>query len=192
VEDGIVTVTIECARGQTVRTRIDRGSPEVVRPLPDGVAYPANYGYATGTRADDGEPIDVFVLGEPRAPLTVVTARVVGAVEFWDARGADEKLVAVPCGPAREPDDTTGVTSDAPDPAWADDVAAIAAFLVAYKPPEKPHRVGRVLGPTAARALLAKARRRARDASVTDEQGVKGGLDGSGPVQGGATRGSMA
>lgn len=145
---------MECRKGQTVRTRIDRGAPEAVRVLPPGVAYPANYGYAEGTRAADGEAIDVFLLGDPVAPLTRVRGRVIAAIEFWDARGEDEKLVALPVaatGPRRPGTEDLG-------PDLGAEMGRIAAFLEAYKPPEAPHRVGRLLGPPEAWSLLRRAR----------------------------------
>lgn len=161
-----VAVVIECRIGQAVRTRIDHGTPEVVRSLPAGVVYPANYGYAEGTRAADGEAIDVFVLGEGLDPLARMEGRVVAAVEFWDARGEDEKLIALPIdcsGTVDGGEAVQGAEPDNPDPALAEALSAITRFLEAYKPPEAPHRVGRVLGPRAALGLLERARQRARN-----------------------------
>lgn len=164
-----IEVTVECTLGQEVRTRIDRGVPEVVRPLPAGIRYPANYGYVEGTQAADGEAIDVFLVSEPLEPLSRVPARVVAAIEFWDARGEDEKLVAVPLGWADVPKgpmtDASATNrartgrSDDPPASLARTLREIQRFLADYKPPEAPHRVGRLLGPRSALGLLRRARR---------------------------------
>ena len=54
--EATVDVVIECDRGQSSRTRLDRlGRSVVVRPLPPGVDYPCNYGYVEATRVADGE-----------------------------------------------------------------------------------------------------------------------------------------
>lgn len=139
---------LECARGQGVRTRLDgRGGSVVVRSLPAGVVYPYNYGYVEGTRAEDGEELDVFVLGPSRPPATRLRVEVVGAVAFADRRGDDPKLLAVPAGWAgREP--------------VAAAAARVAEFLRRYKDDAEPRRVGGAVGQEAALSLLAAARRR--------------------------------
>lgn len=159
-KDPEIEVVVECRKGQTVRTRIDRGTSEVVRRLPPGVAYPANYGYVEGTRAADGEAIDVFLLGEPVDPVVRVRGRIVAAIEFWDGRGEDEKLIAVPIRTGGAGCLSEGQASPVGDGAESlqSTLGRIRSFLEAYKPPEAPHRVGRILDSGAALSLLARAR----------------------------------
>ena len=63
--------------------------------------YPANYGFVPQTLWDDGDPLDVLVLGyEPLVPGTLVEARPIGALDMIDGGEGDIKILAVP---ARDP-----------------------------------------------------------------------------------------
>ena len=55
------------------------------------IFYSVNYGYVPGTLSGDGEPVDVYILGEDRA-LGEVSAHVVGIVHREDDN--EDKLVA--------------------------------------------------------------------------------------------------
>ena len=59
------------------------------------IAYPINYGYIPGTKAGDGEPQDVYILGV-QEPLSTFTGRIIGAVRRKNDR--EDKLVAAPEG----------------------------------------------------------------------------------------------
>ena len=60
------------------------------------VYYPADYGFIPRTFCDDGDPLDVLVLGqEPVTPLTLVEARAIGVMRMRDEKGIDDKIVAV-------------------------------------------------------------------------------------------------
>ena len=64
--------------------------------LHSAVYYPANYGFIPQTLADDGDPLDVLVLGaEPVYPLTLVAARAIGLMTMKDQEEMDHKIVAV-------------------------------------------------------------------------------------------------
>jgi inorganic pyrophosphatase len=64
--------------------------------LYSAVHYPADYGFIPRTYCDDGDPLDVLVLGqEPVYPLTVVQARAVGVMRMRDDKGIDDKIIAV-------------------------------------------------------------------------------------------------
>ena len=64
--------------------------------LYSAVYYPADYGFIPRTYCDDGDPLDVLVLGqEPVYPLTIVEARAVGVMRMRDEKGIDDKIVAV-------------------------------------------------------------------------------------------------
>jgi inorganic pyrophosphatase len=66
------------------------------RVLFSAVHYPANYGFIPRTYCDDGDALDVLVLGqEPVHPLTLVDSRAVGVMRMRDEKGIDDKIVAV-------------------------------------------------------------------------------------------------
>ena len=48
------------------------------------------------TYCDDGDPLDVLVLGqEPVVPLCVLRARAIGVITMRDDKGQDDKIIAV-------------------------------------------------------------------------------------------------
>lgn len=66
------------------------------RVLYSSVRYPANYGFIPRSYCDDGDPLDVLVLGqEAVTPLTIVFVRPVGLMHMRDGGKADDKILAV-------------------------------------------------------------------------------------------------
>jgi inorganic pyrophosphatase len=60
------------------------------------VHYPANYGFIPRTYCDDGDPLDVLVLGqEPVVPMCIMRARAIGRMQMVDEKGIDDKIIAV-------------------------------------------------------------------------------------------------
>jgi inorganic pyrophosphatase len=50
--------------------------------LPRGAVFPFDFGFVPGTRAEDGDPLDVMVLGdEPTFTGCLVTVRLLGTIE---------------------------------------------------------------------------------------------------------------
>jgi len=91
-------VVIEIPKGSTNKYELDKetGLLRLDRVLYSAVHYPADYGFIPRTFCDDGDPLDVLVLGqEPVYPLTIVEARAVGAMRMRDEKGIDDKIVAV-------------------------------------------------------------------------------------------------
>lgn len=75
----------------------DAGAIMVDRFLYTSMFYPCNYGFVPHTLSDDGDPIDVMVIGRmPVQPGAVLPARVIGMLELEDEAGGDEKILAVP------------------------------------------------------------------------------------------------
>jgi inorganic pyrophosphatase len=121
--------------------------------LYSAVYYPADYGFIPRTYCDDGDPLDVLVLGEePVYPLTIVEARAIGVMRMRDEKGIDDKIVAV----------------SVHDPSFADytDKAQLPAhilrlvrrFFEDYKALEhKQVIVEDMLGPTEAVAIISEA-----------------------------------
>jgi inorganic pyrophosphatase len=64
--------------------------------------YPANYGFVPQTLWDDGDPLDVLVLGaEPLVPGCLVEARPIGVLDMVDGGEGDAKVLAVPVADPR-------------------------------------------------------------------------------------------
>lgn len=97
VADGFNCV-IEIPRGSKVKYELDKpsGLLKVDRILYSSVVYPANYGFIPRSYCDDGDPLDILVLGhEPVAPLTMMVARAIGVMHMRDEGKGDEKIIAV-------------------------------------------------------------------------------------------------
>jgi len=91
-------VIVEIPKGSTNKYELDKetGLLRLDRVLYSAVHYPADYGFIPRTYCEDGDPLDVLVLGqEPVYPLTIVQARAVGVMRMRDENGADDKIVAV-------------------------------------------------------------------------------------------------
>src|SRR6187431_3075628 len=102
VDDAVITTAfpavIEIPKGSTNKYELDKetGLLRLDRVLHSAVYYPADYGFIPRTYCDDGDPLDVLVLGqEPVYPLTIVQARAIGVMRMRDEKGIDDKIVAV-------------------------------------------------------------------------------------------------
>ncbi len=56
--------------------------------------YPANYGFVNNTLWDDGDALDVFVLGLPLHPTSQVEITPFAVIEMYDKGVSDYKLLA--------------------------------------------------------------------------------------------------
>jgi inorganic pyrophosphatase len=89
---------IEIPKGSKVKYELDKttGLLYLDRVLHSAVHYPANYGFLPRTFCDDGDPLDVLVLGqEPVVPLCVLRARAIGVLTMRDEKGQDDKIIAI-------------------------------------------------------------------------------------------------
>ena len=61
------------------------------------LAYPFAYGCIPRTWDEDGDPLDVEIVGvtEPLIPGSIVEARIVGVMKFDDGGEVDDKVIAV-------------------------------------------------------------------------------------------------
>lgn len=70
--------------------------------LPEGMAFPYDFGFLPSTLGDDGDPLDVLLLmDQPTFPGCLVPARLVGVIEGEQtekdgSRGRNDRLLAVP------------------------------------------------------------------------------------------------
>ena len=102
IDEALITsvfpAVIEIPKGSTNKYELDKetGLLRLDRALHSAVYYPADYGFIPRTYCDDGDPLDVLVLGaEPVYPLTIVEARAIGVMRMRDEKGVDDKVVAV-------------------------------------------------------------------------------------------------
>jgi inorganic pyrophosphatase len=89
---------IEIPKGSRVKYELDKptGLLKVSRVLYSAVFYPANYGFVPRTYCDDGDPLDVLVLGQEEvAPGVLLRARPIGVMRMRDDKGQDDKIIAV-------------------------------------------------------------------------------------------------
>ena len=95
-----VNAVIEIPQGgEPVKYELDKesGAIFVDRFLHTAMFYPGNYGFIPHTLADDGDPMDIIVVGPtPVVPGAVIRARPVGVLKMIDEAGGDEKILAVP------------------------------------------------------------------------------------------------
>ena len=100
----VVDVFVEIPRGSRAKYELDKKSGHIRldRVLHSSVHYPADYGFVMDTLAGDGDPLDaVVIVEEPTFPSCVVRARPIGTLFMRDAKGEDEKILAVPAGDPR-------------------------------------------------------------------------------------------
>jgi inorganic pyrophosphatase len=72
------------------------------RNLHSPVHYPGDYGFIPRTLAEDGDPLDVLVLGDaPTFPGCIYHARPIGLFEMLDQGIPDEKILAYATGNPR-------------------------------------------------------------------------------------------
>jgi inorganic pyrophosphatase len=97
-----VNVVVEIPQGSAlVKYEFDKesGTVFVDRFLHTAMFYPGNYGFVPHTLAQDGDPVDVLILGSIAVvPGAVVRCRPVGVLRMEDESGGDEKILAAPIG----------------------------------------------------------------------------------------------
>ena len=94
-----INVIIEIPKGSSIKYELDitNGLIFVDRILLGAMYYPCNYGSIPKTKEEDGDPVDVLVLGnDPIIPMAVIRARPVGVLLTEDEKGHDSKIVAAP------------------------------------------------------------------------------------------------
>ncbi len=93
-----LNVVIEIPKGSKVKYELDKptGLLKVDRILYSSMIYPANYGFVPRSYCDDGDPLDVLVLGyEAVHPLSIMRVRPIGVMHMVDEGKGDDKIIAV-------------------------------------------------------------------------------------------------
>jgi inorganic pyrophosphatase len=100
----IITAVIEIPQGGINKYEYDKKLHvfRLDRNLYSPVHYPGDYGFVPQTLAQDGDPLDILVLGDaPTFPGCIYHARVIGLFEMLDQGIKDEKVLAYATGNAR-------------------------------------------------------------------------------------------
>jgi len=82
--DDIFEVVVETPKGSHSKLKFepDRSAFRLSRVLPAGMAFPFDFGFLPGTKAEDGDPLDVLVLLDAPVPTgCIVETRLVGVLE---------------------------------------------------------------------------------------------------------------
>src|SRR5580765_7787343 len=83
-DEQYVYAVVETPRGSTCKLEFDPALRvfTLAKPLMAGLAYPYDFGFIPSTRAEDGDPLDVLVLGaDALFPGCLVTVRLVGVLQ---------------------------------------------------------------------------------------------------------------
>jgi inorganic pyrophosphatase len=83
-DSGLVRVVVDTPKGSRNKYTYDEtlGLYRLRKVLPLGSAFPYDFGFIPSTRAEDGDPLDVLLLGEDALlPGCLVTVRLVGGLQ---------------------------------------------------------------------------------------------------------------
>lgn len=126
----LVNAIIEVPKGSRNKYEYDEASGQIKldRVLFSSVHYPADYGFVTGTLAEDGDAVDILImLEEPTFSGCLIEARPIGMLRMEDDKGIDNKVLAVPVSDPRwgSCTDISGISSHLLD--------EIENFFLTYK-----------------------------------------------------------
>lgn len=95
-----VNVVVEIPfKADPVKYEVDKesGALFVDRFLHTAMYYPCNYGFIPNTLSQDGDPVDVMVVGRHAVAVgCVMRSRPIGVLMMEDEAGIDEKILCVP------------------------------------------------------------------------------------------------
>lgn len=83
-DDSTVRVVIETPKGCGNKYKFDPriGGFVLSKVLPEGMAFPYDFGFIPSTEGDDGDPVDVILLmDQPAFPGCIVESRLIGVIE---------------------------------------------------------------------------------------------------------------
>src|SRR5690242_17973231 len=79
-----LNVVVETPKGSRVKYayNLETDFFELKRALPEGMMFPFNFGFIPGTKAEDGDPLDILILNqEPLFPGCLLKARLIGVIK---------------------------------------------------------------------------------------------------------------
>lgn len=154
-----VNVIVETPAGSPVKYRYEEESGLFLfyKRLPAGMVFPFDFGFVPGTRAEDGDPLDVMLVGpDPALQGCLVTARLLGVLEAEQTETGstirNDRLIGVPETRKIRPPERT--LADLP----AGRIEQIERFFAVYNQAEGRtfRTIGR-RGPQVAARLVARA-----------------------------------
>jgi len=99
-----VNAIVEIPKGSSNKYEYDLQNEVFIldRVLYSPLYYPCDYGWIASTLSEDGDPLDVLILGShPTFTGCVVEARPLGALCMSDEHGTDYKILSVLCNDPR-------------------------------------------------------------------------------------------
>ncbi len=97
--DGVVNAIIEVGKGSIYKYELitESGQLKLDRVGYSSLAYPFTYGAIPQTWDEDGDPLDIEIVGvaETLVPGSLVEARIIGIMKFNDGGEQDDKVIAV-------------------------------------------------------------------------------------------------
>ena len=95
-KEQLVNVIVETPKGSRNKYSFDfqTGLLTLKKALPSGFVFPFDFGCVPGTKAEDGDPVDVLVLmEEPVLAPCMVKAHLIGVIEAeqWEKDGEKER-----------------------------------------------------------------------------------------------------
>ncbi len=97
-----IQLIVETPSGSRNKYKYDQKTKrlKLSKVLPEGMIFPYDFGFIPGTKAEDGDPLDVLVLVDaPTFPGCEVEARVIGVIKANQKEGQKEnrndRLIAV-------------------------------------------------------------------------------------------------
>ena len=95
-----INAIVEIPKGSSNKYEFDIQHEVFVldRVLYSPLYYPCDYGWVAGTLSEDGDPLDILILGsQPTFPGCVIASRPLGALAMKDEHGTDYKILSVSC-----------------------------------------------------------------------------------------------
>ncbi len=142
-------VFIENEAGSRRKNTYDESTLQFLSSVDVSAAYPFPYGFVIGTRSEDGDAVDCFVITDQKlAAGSTVDCEAFGLLEQIEDNEIDHKILAVPAG--------TKPAADA-DAAMLATLREFATNVFAHIP-GKHLKLGQLLGRDAAETYLAEGR----------------------------------
>jgi inorganic pyrophosphatase len=159
----LINVIIETPKGSRNKYAFDQKAwiLTLKKVLPLGMVFPFDFGSIPGTRADDGDPLDVLVLvQEPVEVPCVVQAHLIGVLEAEQTEDGkserNDRLIAV-TDPDNQPDEMKSVKK-----LNSKTLKEIEKFFVSYNELDgKKFKVLDYAGPNSAVKLVKEGQKRA-------------------------------
>lgn len=99
LDDNLINTVVEISKGSMHKIEYDRNLKimRLDRVEPGIFAKPCNYGFIPGTLDEDGDELDTLIITEEPIPNgVVVSAVVLGVLEFDDGGEMDHKVICAP------------------------------------------------------------------------------------------------